>query len=62
MDMMRSPNENLEFEFEVKLDTGGLGRSIRIKEKGYFRFDGKSDLPDTDTTPKPGKESDLVQR
>ncbi len=61
MDMMRSPNENLEFEFEAKLDTGGLGRSIRIKEKGSFRLDGKSDLPDTDTTPKSEKESDLVQ-
>jgi hypothetical protein len=60
MDMMRSPSENLEFEFEAKLDTGGLGRSIRIKEKGSFRFDGKNELPATDTATKPESESDLV--
>jgi len=46
MDLMRSPNANLEFEFEAKLDTGRFGRSIRVKEKGSFRFDGKSDLPE----------------
>jgi len=42
MDLMNSPNESLEYEFEAKLDTGGFGRSIRIKEKGEFRMDGKS--------------------
>jgi len=62
MDLMRSPNENLEFEFEAKLDTGGLGRSIRIKEKGSFRLDGKSDVPEIDNTPpRPAKESESIQ-
>lgn len=42
MDLMNSPNESLEYEFEAKLDTGGFGRSIRVKEKGEFRMDGKS--------------------
>jgi hypothetical protein len=46
MDLMNSPNENLEFEFEAKLDTGGFGPSIRIKEKGSFRFDGTNDVPE----------------
>jgi hypothetical protein len=50
MDMMDSPGENLEFEFEAKLDTGGFGRSIRIKEKGAFRLDGKNSIPDSKTT------------
>jgi hypothetical protein len=49
MDLMNSPNENLEFEFEAKLDTGGLGRSIRIKEKGSFRLDGKNSVPQSET-------------
>jgi len=42
MDLMNSPNESLEYEFEAKLDTGGFGRSIRVKEKGSFRMDGKN--------------------
>jgi hypothetical protein len=42
MDLMNSPNESLEYEFEAKLDTGGFGRSIRVKEKGEFRMDGKN--------------------
>ena len=45
MDLVNSPSESLEFEFEAKLDTGGFGRSIRIKEKGSFRMDGKK-VPD----------------
>ena len=49
MDLMKAPNQELEFEFEAKLDTGGLGRSIRVKEKGSFRFDGKSSVPDADS-------------
>ena len=48
MDLMREPGENLEFEFEARLDTGGFGRSIRIKEKGSFRMDGKNSIPETD--------------
>ncbi len=42
MDMMNSPNKDLEYEFEAKLDTGGFGRSIRVKENGTFRMDGKN--------------------
>lgn len=42
MDLVNSPSEDLNFEFEAKLDTGGFGRSIRIKEKGSFRMDGKN--------------------
>ena len=42
MDLMNSPNKDLEYEFEAKLDTGGFGRSIRVKEKGSFRLDGKN--------------------
>jgi len=32
----------LLYEFEAKLDTGGFGRSIRIRENGSFRMDGKN--------------------
>jgi len=42
MDLMNSPNEELQYEFEAKLDTGGFGRSIRIREKGAFRMDGRN--------------------
>ena len=41
MDLMNSANESLEYEFEAKLDTGGLFPSIRIKEKGSFSINGK---------------------
>jgi len=58
MDMMQNPSENLEFEFEAKLDTGGFGRSIRVKEKGSFRMDGKSRIPETET-PKPKTDSEI---
>lgn len=62
MDMMNSPNENLEFEFEAKLDTGGFGRSIRIKEKGSFRLDGRGEIPDTDNAvTEPEREAGSVQ-
>ncbi|CAH1386457.1 LEA type 2 family protein [Candidatus Nitrotoga sp. M5] len=49
MNMMDSPSEVLEYEFEAKLDTGGFGRSTRIKEKGVFRLDGKNSIPDSKT-------------
>lgn len=51
MDFMQKPQEELEFEFEAKLDTGGFGPSLRVKEKGSFRFDGKSDIPPPKNTP-----------
>jgi LEA14-like dessication related protein len=60
MDLMRSPGENLEFEFEAKLDTGGFGRSIRIKEKGSFRLDGRTEPPGANLTAPPlEKEAEL---
>ena len=43
MDLMNSPNEDLQYEFEAKLDTGGFGRSLRVKEKGSFRMNGKTE-------------------
>lgn len=58
MDLMNTPNENLEFEFEAKLDTGGFGPSIRIKEKGAFRLDGKNGIPETDT-PEPTSKPEI---
>lgn len=42
MDLVNSKNEDLQYEFEAKLDTGGFGRSIRVKETGSFRMDGKN--------------------
>ena len=42
MDLMNSPDKDLNYEFEAKLDTGGFGRSIRIRETGKFRMDGKN--------------------
>ena len=50
MDLMNSSNKALEYEFEAKLDTGGIGRAIRIKEVGEFRMDGKS-VPKDSTEP-----------
>ena len=43
MDLMNSPGTDLNYEFEAKLDTGGFGRSIRIRENGSFRMNGKGD-------------------
>lgn len=54
MDLVNSPGEDLEFEFEAKLDTGGFGRSIRVKEKGSFRMDGKNRANDiVNNSPQP---------
>ena len=43
MDLMNSPNEDLQYEFEAKLDTGGILPSLRVKENGSFRFNGNSE-------------------
>ena len=54
MDLMNSPNKDLSYEFEAKLDTGGFGRSIRVKETGLFRMDGKNranNITDSSSTP-----------
>jgi len=38
MDLMNTPGEDLEYEFEAKLDTGGIGRDIRVRESGTFKM------------------------
>ena len=54
MDLMNSNKEDLRYEFEAKLDTGGFGRSIRVKETGSFRMDGKNRANDIiNDTPQP---------
>jgi hypothetical protein len=40
MDLMNTPGEELDYEFEAKLDTGGIGRDIRVRENGTFRMNG----------------------
>jgi LEA14-like dessication related protein len=50
MDLVKSPEEELEYEFEAKLDQGGFGRALRIKEKGSFRMNGDRQPQDTDST------------
>jgi LEA14-like dessication related protein len=50
MDLVKSPEEELEYEFEAKLDKGGFGRSLRIKEKGSFRMNGDQPPQDTGST------------
>jgi len=39
-DMMQSPGEELDYEFEARLDLGGLHPSIRVREKGAFNLQG----------------------
>lgn len=54
MDLMNSNKEDLQYKFEAKLDTGGFGRSIRVKETGSFRMDGKNRANDIiNDTPQP---------
>jgi len=40
MDLMNTPGRDLNYEFEAKLDTGGIGRDIRVRESGTFRMNG----------------------
>jgi len=40
MDLMDTPGKDLDYEFEAKLDTGGIGRDIRVRENGTFRMNG----------------------
>ena len=42
MDLVNSPGEDLRYEFEAKLDTGGIGRAIRVRESGSFQMNGKN--------------------
>ena len=42
MDLMKSTDKDIEYEFEARLDKSGFGPSIRIKEKGLFRMDDKT--------------------
>lgn len=50
MDLMNTPGQDLEYEFEAKLDTGGFGRSIKVREKGSFRMNGKNNSQDLNKT------------
>jgi LEA14-like dessication related protein len=50
MDLVKSPEEELEYEFEAKLDKGGFGRALRIREKGSFRMNGNQPPQDTGNT------------
>ncbi len=38
-DLMRSSPQPLEYEFEAKLDLGGIHPSIRISESGTLQLD-----------------------
>jgi hypothetical protein len=38
MDLMNTPGQDLGYEFEARLDTGGIGRDIRVRESGTFRM------------------------
>lgn len=38
MDLMNTPGKDLGYEFEAKLDTGGIGRDVRVRENGTFRM------------------------
>ncbi len=37
-DMMSSPNDAIEYEFEAKLDPGPLSPSIRVKDEGQINL------------------------
>ena len=37
-DMMSSPNDAIEYEFEAKLDPGPLSPSIRVKDEGEINL------------------------
>jgi hypothetical protein len=39
-DLMNLQDDELEFEFEARLDTGGFFPAIRVSESGSFRLDG----------------------
>ena len=38
---MNNPADELQYEFEAKLDTGGFFPSIKVRENGSFRLNGK---------------------
>ncbi|MGD9264399.1 MAG: LEA type 2 family protein [Lysobacterales bacterium] len=39
-DLMNMQDDELEYEFEARLDTGGFFPAIRVSESGSFRMDG----------------------
>jgi hypothetical protein len=41
-DMMHSKGESLNYEFEAKLDLGGLYPSIKVRERGDFNLQRKA--------------------
>ena len=40
-DLATNSSDELQYEFEAKLDTGGLFPSIRVKESGSFNIQGQ---------------------
>lgn len=44
-DVMKTPGDDLEYEFKAKLDLGGLYPSIRVTEKGDIQLNGEQRRP-----------------
>jgi hypothetical protein len=44
-DVMREPQDSLEYEFKAKLDMGGLFPSVRISETGNVNINGQGQEP-----------------
>jgi LEA14-like dessication related protein len=42
-DLMKLGDDELQYEFEAKLDTGGFFPSIRVKESGSFNLNGQGE-------------------
>jgi LEA14-like dessication related protein len=47
-DLMKLGDDELQYEFEAKLDTGGFFPSIRVKESGSFNLNGQGESSKTD--------------
>ena len=46
-DVMKTPGDDLEYEFKAKLDLGGLYPSIRVTEKGNIQLNGQQRRPES---------------
>ena len=46
-DVMKTPGDDLEYEFKAKLDLGGLYPSIRVTEKGDIQLNGEQRRPES---------------
>jgi len=43
--MMNDPDHSMDYEFEAKLDLGGMYPSIKIRENGNFQMGGQGTAP-----------------